>query len=179
MSRLTILAVLAVPTIAAADEQPHAVGAWFEMAVDSSLFVDNNGQFALDIPSQRLSIGAQLPALAIGLQAGFTHAPDSQLTRLELGPTARFTIASTSDHQTELLVDGTILVNVGLSSQNMGDGGPTAYIFRAGLEARHWIDRNLAIGGGVVGQVETISSGPMSSETDLGVAGTFRVTGVF
>jgi hypothetical protein len=87
-------------------------------------------------------------------------------------------VAQTEDRRTELVFGAGVLVTMGLNDHPMTDGAPTSYTLQAGLDARHWIDRHLAIGGGALAHLTMVSQG-MTSATDFGIAGTLRVTGVF
>jgi hypothetical protein len=154
----------------------HATGSWIELSVESRLAL-GSGAVTESVPQQHLVLGFQGDAYAFGIVGGFSHAPDSKWI-VDLGPTARFTVAQTEDRTTELVFGAAVLATMGLDDHPMSDGGTTYYTFQAGLDARHWLDRHLAIGGGALAHLSTISEG-MNSATDFGISGVLRVTGVF
>ena len=154
----------------------HATGSWIELSVESMLLTTYT-VLTVSVPQQHLVLGYHGEGYAFGIAGGFSHDPDSAWI-IDLGPTTRLTVARTEDHTTELVFGGAVLATMGLNSHPMTDGGPTYYTFQAGLDARHWLDRHLAISGGALAHLSTVSEG-MSSATDFGISGTLRVTGVF
>jgi hypothetical protein len=182
MSRLFSLAILVAPALAHADPRAaHAQGTWLELDLDSNLAFSSDSADTIDLPQQRLALGVQFESIAVGIEGGFVHPPDSPW-RVELGPAARFTVAATETRDTELVFDATGLVSVGLTTKDMQDGGPTLYTFQTGLEVRHWLDPHFAVGGGVLAHLTTGSQSDalvMRSATDFGIGGTIRVSSVF
>jgi hypothetical protein len=160
--------ILALAAPSHADPESHATGAWLELAIDSSLGVAGID----DAPIHRLVIGGQTDNLAVGVALGFQYATPNW--RFDIGPTTRFTLAATPEHDTELIGEGGLLVST-FSSETTDT---RMYTFQGGLEVRHWLDRHLAIGGGVLGHIEIQSAGT-ETVVGLGAAGAFRVTGVF
>jgi hypothetical protein len=182
MSRILILAILlagARPVHAEpappAPPTPHATGTWLELTLDSSPLTSSDT--VEDLPSHHLVIGGQGQDHALGLALGVVHATD-QPWLIDVGPTVRATLAATAAADTELVAEGGLLVSMGLSTVDNQSGGPTLYTVQAGLEVRHWIDRHLAIGGGLLGHALHHGDDRGSSLT-LGVNGALRVTAVF
>jgi hypothetical protein len=170
--RALVIALAAIPTIASAE--PHATGAWLEIGLDSQLLLSaNDGPMVIDLPVQHLVVGAQMERTAFGVEGGLVHFPGG-ITRLEVGPALRQQLVARG--ATELVADAAVLANIGLSGSQ--DGGPTLYTLEAGLEARHWLDRHLAVGGGVLVHGTSASQG-MTSQLDLGITGTLHAGGVF
>lgn len=166
ISVIGIVIAIAAPSHAEPVE-PHATGAWVELAIDSNLGVGGVD----DVPTHRLVIGAQTESVAVGVALGFDYTTQSSLFRFDIGPTARLTLAATPEHDTELVGEGGLVVS---TFSNDSDSTSRLYTFQAGLEVRHWLDRHLAIGGGILGHVEV-----QSGTSGIGAAGALRVTGVF
>jgi hypothetical protein len=172
MRTFVLVAILALAAPARADSEPHASGTWLELAIDANLVGALAPPFE-DLPQTHLVIGAQLHEVSIGLLLGGFHASGAPW-RFDLGPTARFHLLGSA---TELVAEGSVIATVGLAADGMTDGGPTTYAAQAGLDARHWVDRHFAIGGGVIAHVATTSSN--GTTLDLGVGAALRVSAVF
>jgi hypothetical protein len=168
MRILVIGIVVALAAPSHAEPESHATGAWLELAIDSNLGIAGVD----DVPIHHLVIGAQTESVAVGVALGFQFATPSW--RFDIGPTARLTLAATPEHDTELVGEGGLLVSS--FSSDISDN--RLFTFQVGLEVRHWLDRHLAIGGGILGHVEMESTGT-DSAIGIGAAGAFRVTGVF
>jgi hypothetical protein len=169
---IVIIGVLAAATPSHADPAPHPTGVWLELAIDSNLGGASTG--VDDMPSHHLVIGAATGSLALGLELGFQYATPSW--RADVGPTARFTLAATSDRDTELVAEAGVIVSI--FGADSGNGAPNLYTVQAGFDARHWFDRHIAVGGGILGHVQTQSDNGASA-LGLGLAGAVRVTAVF
>ena len=175
MSRsIFVLALLAAPAVHA-DPEPHAQGTWLELALDSQQALSGQDQLAIDVPLQHLVIGAQLDRVGIGLETGFIHIPDAAW-HIDVGPAVTYSFLSAG--ATELTGDGALLVRFGLDNHPMTDGGPTFVTVIAGVGVRHWIDPHFAIGGGIQLHL-TSESMNMTTDSNIGLGGAFRVSGVF
>jgi hypothetical protein len=174
MSRAFVAVILvAFAAPARADSEAHATGVWVELAIDADL-ANTVAPVLEDVPQQHLVIGAQLDTVSIGLLLGGFHASGAPW-RLDVGPTLR---AHLLGGVTELVFEGSFVANIGLAADGMDDGGPTAYGGHFGLDARHWIDRHFAIGGGVIAHVTSVSSGGVTV-FDVGIGAALRVSAVF
>jgi hypothetical protein len=171
ISVIGIVVAFAASSHAEPAPESHATGTWLELAIDSNLGASGVD----DLPSHRLVIGGQGDRVAVGVALGFQYVTQGSSLRFDIGPTARLTLAATPEHDTELVGEGGLLL-----SSFSGDSGPSnqLYTFQAGLEVRHWLDRHLAIGGGILGHVEVASTGT-NTAIGVGASGALRVTGVF
>jgi hypothetical protein len=171
---LVIAIAAALPSLAYAEPETHAVGGWVEFGLDIPL-VSRAQLGVASIVEPHLVIGGQGERLAVGVEVGIVHLAGASTSVATFGPVLRYTV--TARGPTELAFAAALTADVGLASGSATDGGPTRYSGQLGVEVRHWIDRHLTIGGGVAGYFADITA--PTSLTDLGITGTFHVGGVF